>query len=132
MIVCEKLTCSLRVLRQILTGDTSCTPGQLPLRQIVVFATALVFQGIEGETSHSLLTLPTARMSLLDTNLSRLVLVAITNKYLIWFSFQERGHVVKAFIILTPGYQAKVSQSPEEKARLVKDIQVDVNVLLYQ
>ena len=41
-----------------------------------------------------------------------------------YFFHQERGHVVKAFIILTPGYQAKVLNNPEERGRLVKDIQV--------
>ena len=54
-------------------------------RQIVLvtirhfFATALTCEGTtEGETSHSLITWRTAKLSLIDGNLSRLVLGAIT------------------------------------------------------
>ena len=47
----------------ILTGDTCCTPGQLSSRQFVQFAIALVSKGIEGETSHSLLTWPMTQLS---------------------------------------------------------------------
>ena len=43
------------------------------------FATALTCEGTtEGETSHSLITWRTAKLSLIDGNLSRLVLGAIT------------------------------------------------------
>ena len=42
------------------------------------FATALTCEGTtEGETSHSLITWRTAKLSLIDANLSRLVLGAI-------------------------------------------------------
>ena len=43
------------------------------------FATALTCEGTtEGETSHSLITWRTAKLSLIDGNLSRLVLGTIT------------------------------------------------------
>ena len=48
----------------IRTRGTCCTPaGKLSLRQFVLFATALVWEGVEGETSHSILTWPTAKLS---------------------------------------------------------------------
>jgi hypothetical protein len=38
---------------------------------------------------------------------------------------QERGHVVKAFIILTTEYQDKIASDKAEEEMLVAEIQVD-------
>ena len=60
--------------------ETRFSPRQIVLVTIRhFFATALTCEGTtEGETSHSLLTWRTAKLSLIDGNLSRLVLGAIT------------------------------------------------------
>ena len=36
----------------------------------------------------------------------------------------ERGHVVKAFIVLTPTFQQKIENDIKEEEKLIKDIQV--------
>ena len=66
----------LHTLFGIQSEDTCCTPaGHLSSSQFVLFAIALMLEGIEDETSHSLLTWPKANQSP-----EWLVLRAITNK----------------------------------------------------
>ena len=62
-----------------LTGDTFFSKTNCLSDNSSFFATALTCEGTtEGETSHSLITWRTAKLSLIDGNLSRLVLGAIT------------------------------------------------------
>ena len=64
-----------------LTGDTVFSKTNCLSDNSSFFATALICEGTtEGETSHSLKTWRTAKLSLIDGNLSRLVLGAITKK----------------------------------------------------
>ena len=65
-------------LREVQHLKTNCLSDNLSF-----FATALTCEGTtEGETSHSLITWRTAKLSLIDGNLSRLVLGTITQKKL--------------------------------------------------
>ena len=73
-----------------LTGDTFFSRTNCLSDNSSFFATALTCEGTtEGETSHSLITWRTAKLSLIDGNLSRLVLGAITkpNQHLLCLFF---------------------------------------------
>ena len=51
------------LLLELRPVEKRCTIEQLSSRQFVLFANVLVCEGIESETSHSLLTCPVAKLS---------------------------------------------------------------------